>query len=333
MKENLIDLLECPLCHNKLSWKIERINAQDIISGLARCTKCLCEYPIYDSIALFLEPKLQNMKIWKRKEEYIKRHYDKNLEKMQKLLNTPINELSASDLLIRANLMRNCGKYDEVTKLIQFSISKSMLNDCFETIDILIKKCINSIKDYDGVILDIASGKGYLAFKLLNEFSGQLVMSDINPAVLKQNFDMMNELDMNKDVSFVAFDVKKSPFKDHSFSMMTTLLGLQNIFYSQNVLKELKRICCGKFYSISSFCKEEDTVNVQELVRRGLESMWLRLNYEKLFELSGWKLECLSSQFVNAPVVETDNILKSVSAITKFPLKSTIFEYCLTVAI
>lgn len=56
------------MCRSDLEWNIEEKNRYQLIKGRARCVKCGAVYPVEDSMAVFLPPKCQDMRIWERGE-------------------------------------------------------------------------------------------------------------------------------------------------------------------------------------------------------------------------------------------------------------------------
>ena len=54
MHPYLIEMLECPACHNKLEWRIIKQSEDRIETAEATCHACAATYPVRDGIGLFL---------------------------------------------------------------------------------------------------------------------------------------------------------------------------------------------------------------------------------------------------------------------------------------
>jgi ubiquinone/menaquinone biosynthesis C-methylase UbiE len=106
-------------------------------------------------------------------------------------------------------------------------------------------------------ILDIASGKGYLAFQLLEKLPNHIIISDFSPQIIKKNKLRLEQKNL-LNVSLLVFDARKTPFKSNSIEIMTTNLGLGNIQNPGGLLQEMKRILHGNFYPIMFFFNEDD---------------------------------------------------------------------------
>lgn len=60
MKDSLIEILVCPVCHEPLELKDARRDEKEIISGFLRCGKCNHDYQIADGIPNLLPPDMNN---------------------------------------------------------------------------------------------------------------------------------------------------------------------------------------------------------------------------------------------------------------------------------
>jgi uncharacterized protein YbaR (Trm112 family) len=58
MKRELVDILACPVCKERLELQVEAEGGGEIISGALRCPRCNAGYPISEGIPKLL-PQLQ----------------------------------------------------------------------------------------------------------------------------------------------------------------------------------------------------------------------------------------------------------------------------------
>ena len=50
MKQELVDILACPVCHGKLALTADEENGKEIVSGSLYCPQCAVHYPIVDTV-------------------------------------------------------------------------------------------------------------------------------------------------------------------------------------------------------------------------------------------------------------------------------------------
>jgi len=50
MKEDLVEILCCPVCKEELKLQVEERNDDEILKGTLTCMKCAQKYPISDGI-------------------------------------------------------------------------------------------------------------------------------------------------------------------------------------------------------------------------------------------------------------------------------------------
>ena len=58
MKQQLMDILACPVCKGELELTVEKEEGQEIVAGSLYCRRCVVQYPIADSIPNLLPPQL-----------------------------------------------------------------------------------------------------------------------------------------------------------------------------------------------------------------------------------------------------------------------------------
>jgi demethylmenaquinone methyltransferase/2-methoxy-6-polyprenyl-1,4-benzoquinol methylase len=93
-------------------------------------------------------------------------------------------------------------------------------------------------------VLDLASGTGDLAdrFADLVGPDGQVVMSDINNAMLSTGRDRMLDRGHGGNLSYCQVDAEIIPFPDNSFDLVTIAFGLRNVTHKEQALKSMYRV-------------------------------------------------------------------------------------------
>ncbi len=56
MRDDLMEILCCPMCKGDLTLSVTRRVKDEIVAGTLTCTKCASVYPIEDSIPNLLPP-------------------------------------------------------------------------------------------------------------------------------------------------------------------------------------------------------------------------------------------------------------------------------------
>jgi demethylmenaquinone methyltransferase/2-methoxy-6-polyprenyl-1,4-benzoquinol methylase len=93
-------------------------------------------------------------------------------------------------------------------------------------------------------VLDLASGTGDLAsrFAGLVGPEGEVVMSDINLAMLEEGRKRMVDEGHAGNVDYMQIDAESIPFPDNSFHVVTIAFGLRNVTDKQRALREMYRV-------------------------------------------------------------------------------------------
>ncbi len=92
--------------------------------------------------------------------------------------------------------------------------------------------------------LDVAGGTGDLAIGLLRQVGkdGRVVLSDINPAMLRIGRDRLLDRGFAGNVECVLADAERLPFKDDSFDCVTIGFGLRNVTDKAAALRSMHRV-------------------------------------------------------------------------------------------
>ena len=263
MHTYLIEMLECPLCHGELDWRINEQNRNRIEVAETTCNACAATYPVRDGIGLFLTPEFPRNDLWEQVDSGLIRHLREHPELEQQLMETALDTLAPADQFFRALVLEERGDFIEAQRAEE-SANKGLYTPEY-------MQCWNSQLDYvlerlsttDGPIVDLASGRGYLVEKIVRKLKRLVVATDFSPGVLRRNRKWLQSLGLDEYVSLLAFDARRTPFKNRAVRTLTTNLGLPNFEEPGNLLRELKRIVAGVFLAVSHFYSEEDEANAK----------------------------------------------------------------------
>ena len=91
-------------------------------------------------------------------------------------------------------------------------------------------------------VLDVASGTADLAIQFARRVgaSGEVVLTDINPAMLARGRDRM--LDAGLPAPAVQCDAEQLPFADEHFDCVSVAFGLRNMTRKDRALAEMRRV-------------------------------------------------------------------------------------------
>lgn len=94
-------------------------------------------------------------------------------------------------------------------------------------------------------VLDLAGGSGDLTRLLSKKVGdkGQVVLADINSAMLSVGRDRLLDEGIYKNVDFVQGNAQCLPFADNSFHCITMGFGLRNVTDKDEALRSMYRVC------------------------------------------------------------------------------------------
>ena len=102
---------------------------------------------------------------------------------------------------------------------------------------------MSAIKSHH-TILDLAGGTGDFTKRLANRVKspGQIVLSDINPAMLAQGRNCLLDHGYLNQITYVQANAECLPFANHSFDRIIMAFGLRNVTHKEQVLQDISRI-------------------------------------------------------------------------------------------
>ncbi len=93
-------------------------------------------------------------------------------------------------------------------------------------------------------VLDLAGGTGDLSarFAPLVGDGGQVVLTDINQAMLHRGRQRLIDQGLAGNLSYVQVNAEQQPFPDECFDCVTIGFGLRNVTHKQRALEEMYRV-------------------------------------------------------------------------------------------
>lgn len=331
MREELVEMLVCPVCHGELRWAVEERREGRIETAEAVCAACAATYPVREGIGLFLTPDLPRHDLWEEVESGLSQYLRAHPEVERRLMDTPLEALSPADQFLRAMALEERGMYAEARAAADLARSglytPEYLACCRGQIDYLIERLAAA----DGPVVDLASGRCELVEEMARRLPQPLVATDFSPRVLRRDRRWLKFLGLYDRVSLLAFDARRTPFRDGAVRAMTTYLGLANIERPGDLLRELRRVVSGTFLAISHFFPEEDEANAEAIREFGLAPFLYRRSTLERFAAAGFEVGLENLQAGIARPTPTSALIEG-AGIDALPVAETVLEWCVLVA-
>jgi demethylmenaquinone methyltransferase/2-methoxy-6-polyprenyl-1,4-benzoquinol methylase len=136
--------------------------------------------------------------------------------------------------LVRSVFDSVAGKYDIMNDLMSLGIHRIWKRVAIQ---------LSNVRHGDKV-LDLAGGTGDMT-KLYRERvgdAGEVVLSDINAAMLGRGRDRLLDEGIASGVRFAQIDAEKIPFPDNTFDCVCIAFGLRNVTHKEAALASMYRV-------------------------------------------------------------------------------------------
>ena len=331
MQPYLIEMLECPVCHGDLTWEITRRSGERIEEGEASCQGCRAAYPVLEGVGAFLTPDLPRRDLWQQVDSQLTRYLREHPRMEQRLMEAPVDELAPADLFYRALVLEERGAY-EAAREMEEKANRGIYSEeylaCWESQRDAV---IEQLSESDGPIVDLASGRCYLVEEMARRVARPIVATDVSPRALRQSQQRLKSFGLYDEISLLAFDARRTPFKDGVVKTLTTNVGLPNVEHPDNLLIELRRIGGGRFLAVSHFYPEEDEANAAALREAGLSRLIFHDAAVDGFVAAGWDVELVNECRSKAEPTPRSTVLGGAQ-IDAFPVAETVLDWCVLVA-
>jgi len=331
MHDFLVTMLECPACHGALAWEVSKRREDRIERAEARCVTCGVSYPVCEGIGVFLTPDLPRKDLWEQVDSRLTKYLRKHPEVERQLLDVPLDTLAPADQFYRALVLEERGEHVQAKAALDSARPRLYTAEYLACHERQIKHVIERLAASDGPIVDLASGRCQLVEVLARRLTRPIVATDFSPRVLRRDRRWLEFLGLYDSVSLLAFDARRTPFKDDVIQTLTTNLGLPNIEQPGRLLRELRRIVGGTFLAISQFYPEDNEANAAAIRQAGLSALLFRRSTLEHFATAGWRVELANAYIGKAQPTPAGVVLEG-AAIDAFPVAETTLEWCVLVA-
>jgi uncharacterized protein YbaR (Trm112 family) len=321
-----MDLLACPACHGGLDWKIQQQSGEHIQEAEAHCLACDTRYPVHEGIAVFLTTGLERADLWEQVESNLGQYLRQNPNIEKQLLGVPLEALAPTDQELRAGILQERGAF-EAARQARETASGSLYGEAYlscseEQVNFVVERLAGT----RGPVVDLASGRGTLVEILARRLTNPIVATDFSPLILRRTQQWLDHFGLGERVSYLAFDARRSPFRDAAVSRLTTYLGLINIQEPGVLFDELRRIVSGEFLAISTFYPEEDEANASAIRQLGVEQTAFRRALLQNLSAAGFEAN-LASACAATALPTPESVLINGVRLDALPVTQTMLEW------
>jgi uncharacterized protein YbaR (Trm112 family) len=327
MQSYLVEMLECPACHGELEWDVTERHDGRIETADVRCVACTAVYPVREGIAVFLTPDLPRDDLWEQVDSHLAQYLREHPEVEHQLMDVPLETLAPADQFFRALILDERGEYAQAKIAAELARTKLYTPEYLACSDSQINHAIEHLSSSADPIVDLASGMGHLVEEMARGLTQPIVATDFSPRVLRRDRWRLEFFGLYDRVSLLAFDARRTPFRDGAIKTLTTYQGLSNIREPGNLLCELRRIVSGEFLALSMFFRENGEANAAVISEMGLSRLLFRRSALECFAEAGWEVEVVYSCFGKARPTPTGVVLEGVG-IDALPAAETTLEWC-----
>jgi hypothetical protein len=254
-------------------------------------------------------------------------HLKSNPEDEKKLMEGPLEDLSPTDQQFRAGILDEKGDFQEGKRVEELAHQNLYTQAYLDGWNSQYKYVLDQLQELDGPIIDLASGRCYLVEKIASTLKRQVVGTDFSPSVLRRDRRYFQYLGLEHLVSFLAFDARKTPFRNDAIRIMTTNIGLPNIEGPGDLMVELRRIVAGTFLAISHFFQNRNDENYDLIKTAGIEAFVYKDTAAEHFLNAGWKIKYENSYLAEALPTPESEIFEGARA-DGLPVVPTLLEWC-----
>jgi len=327
MHNYLTGMLQCPACGGSLSWTVSERDGDRILEGAANCANCDADYPIQDGIGLFLTPDLPRNDLWEEGSQWLSGWLREQPDVEARLMNVPVSDLGPADLFFRGLVLEERDQFEEAERAFELARPGLYTEEYLACSEAEFEFVIDELRTGEGPIVDLASGRCTLVADLVRALDRPIVATDFSPRVLRRDREWLAHRNLYDGASLLAFDARRTPFRDGSVGTMTTNLGLPNIEKPGKLLEELRRIVSGRLLAISTFYPEDDAANLAALREHGLADSMLREPAMAALEEAGWRANTRNAVRGLAKPTPKGEVIEG-GGIDAFPVAETTLEWC-----
>jgi uncharacterized protein YbaR (Trm112 family) len=333
MHHLFVDLLQCPACAGVLTWDVLEEHADQIETAEATCAACGLRYPVQEGIGVFLTPDSPYADAWEQVESHLSRYLREHPQVERQLLDVPVETLAPADQFLRAMVLEERGEWARARSIATVAFSGLYTPEYLACSSSQVTHVVARVTASSSAspLVDLASGRGTLLEMLAQRLDYPIIATDISPRILRRTQQRLRFLGLTERVTLLAFDARRTPFKDGAVNTLTTHVGLSNIDSPSSLLQELRRIVSGTILATMFFFPEDDTVNAAAIHAILHSPLLFKHQTLEQFAGAGWQVELVN--VCSGPAQPTPRaVLLEGTQIDGLPVADTVLEWCVLLA-
>jgi len=234
------------------------------------------------------------------------------------LLDSPLESLNGADAYLRAAVLEERG--EEAAAAHRAADEKCYSAEVRAARDGALERVVELAERRDGLLVDVATGRGGLLTRLLAGSSRPLVATDVSPHVLRATERRL------PGPRYVVADACSLPFGDGEAATLVTHVGLANVPGGRRLLRELRRVG-QELIATHVFYPTDDEVNRAAARELGLEELLVRDTALPAFASEGWEVAVEYEREVKAEPTPSSALVPGVG-IDSLPIQTTQTTWC-----
>jgi SAM-dependent methyltransferase len=236
------------------------------------------------------------------------------------LLESPLESLNGADAFLRAQVLEEREGFPAARSALAFADAHLYSAEVREARDACLAHVVELVGGGDGLVLDVATGRGTLLELLLRDTSRPLGATDVSPTILRRVRDRLGD----ERIEYVAADAHELPFGDGAVPTLVSHLGLANV--PATALRELRRVG-RELVATHVFYPDDDAENRAAAREAGLEGLLFRSGALQTLADAGWDAAVEGEQAVRARPTPESALVPGVG-IDGIPVVETTATWC-----
>jgi SAM-dependent methyltransferase len=245
---------------------------------------------------------------------FLREHRDVECE----LLDSPLESLNGADAYLRASVLEE--RAADATAAYARSDVECYGPEFRSARDAALARAVELANSGEGLVVDVATGRGRLLELLAADLSRPLAATDVSAHVLRATERRV------PGPRYVVADAHALPFADGEVATLVTHLGLANIPRGRALLHELRRVG-RELVATHLFYPEDDEANRHAARELDLDDLLVRASTETAFAEAGWNLSLEYEREVPASPTPESSLVPGVR-IDGLPVRDTRVTWC-----
>jgi hypothetical protein len=236
------------------------------------------------------------------------------------LLESPLESLNGADAFLRAQVLEEREGFAAARDAFAYADAHLYSAEVREARDACLSHVVELVRGGEGLVLDVATGRGTLLELLLGHTSRPLGATDVSPTILRRVRERLGD----ERVEYVAADAHALPVGDGAVPTLVSHLGLANV--PATALRELRRVG-RELVATHVFYPDHDTENRAAAREAGLEGLLFRSGALNTLSDAGWDAAIEAERAVRARPTPESALVPGVG-IDGIPVVETTATWC-----